>query len=246
MKTLFTACLGLVLAFSFMMTTSAQETEPPKIRVLIVDDETAGFYRWAGTAPLLKKSLNDSKQVEAVIVEDAETLGTDIVFDYDVLLLHFKNYKSLKREAKIRENLVKFVKEGGGLFIFHFACGAFEDWPEFEKLSGRVWDPKLPGHDPYGKFNVRIIDKEHPITKDIEDFETQDELYTCLRKSDIPIHVLAEATSKVDGKIYPMAFVLPYGKGRIFHTTLGHDGPSVSPPGFVKMLNNAVRWLAGK
>ena len=242
--------LVVFLAFALNLSVYAQETdkknEPTKIRILIFDDETADYYRWAGTAPILKKSLNDSKQVEAVIIEDAEVLGTDIIFDYDVLLLHFKNYKPLKRDGKAKENLMKFVHDGGGLFVYHFACGAFEDWPEYEKLSGRVWDPKLPGHDPYGKFTVNIIDREHPITKDVEDFETQDELYTCLRKSDIPIRILAEATSKIDGKKYPMAFVLDYGKGRVFHTTLGHDRPSVTPPNFVHLLHNAVRWLAEK
>lgn len=35
--------------------------------------------------------------------------------------------------------------------------------------------------------------------------------------------MLATATSKVDAKNYPMAFVLGYGKGRVFHCVLGHD-----------------------
>ena len=47
------------------------------------------------------------------------------------------------------------------------------------------------------------------------DFDTQDELYTCL-VGDHPIEVLAQAKSKVDGKYYPMAFVSHYGKGRTF------------------------------
>ena len=35
--------------------------------------------------------------------------------------------------------------------------------------------------------------------------------------------VLATAHSKVTGKDHPMAFVFEYGKGRVFHTPLGHD-----------------------
>lgn len=246
MKIFLPACLVLLFVLSFISSVDAGEGKTPVIRLLIIDDETTGYYRWAGTAPLLKKSLNGSKQIEAVIVEDAEVLATDILFDYDVLLLHFKNYKPLKRDAKAKENLAKHVREGGGLFVYHFACGAFEDWPEFEKIAGRIWDPKLRAHDPYGKFDVHFIDKEHPIVKGLGNFETQDELYTCLKHSEVPIRILAEAKSKVDGKCYPMAFVLEYGKGRVFHTTLGHDGPSVDSAGFSDMMHNAVRWLAEK
>jgi len=131
----------------------------------------------------------------------------------------------------------------------HFACGAFIDWStktvasDFGVIAGRVWNPKLRGHDPRGPFRVRIRDAAHPITKGLSDFDTEDELYTCLDGT-APIQVLASATSKVDQKEYPMAFVLTPGKGRTFHCVLGHD---------VKALNGAVgalyrhgtAWAAG-
>ncbi|MDR0326841.1 MAG: ThuA domain-containing protein, partial [Planctomycetaceae bacterium] len=171
-------------------------------------------------------------------------LGTDVPFDYDVIFLHFKNYGVPKRDAAMKANLEKFVTEGGGLFVYHFGCGAFEDWADFDKIAGRVWDPQLPPHDPYGRFTVRIVDKAHPITKNLGDFEIDDELYTCLKESKVPIHVLAEATSKVDQKVYPMAFVLENGKGRTFHITLGHDDQSLSCVPFQTMIKNALVWCA--
>ena len=99
------------------------------------------------------------------------------------------------------------------------------------------------GHDPRGPFRVRIADATHPITKGLADFGTDDELYTCLDGA-AHIQVLATATSKVDQKVYPMAFMLTPGKGRTFHCALGHD---------VKALNGAVgvlyrrgtAWAAG-
>jgi len=84
------------------------------------------------------------------------------------------------------------------------------------------WDPKLRGHDPRGPFTVNIQDAQHPVTAGLKDFETDDELYTCLT-GDTPIHVLATAKSKVDRIDYPMAFVLEVGRGRVFHSPLGHD-----------------------
>ena len=221
----------------------AQTPAANPIRVLIIDDLSQGYYHMF-TATTLRNIIRKDERFHVTLVEDAEVLGTDLPFDYDVVLLHFKNYREPKRNAAMKANLEKFVTEGGGLFVYHFACGAFEDWPAFDKFSGRVWDPALPAHDPYGRFAVNISDKEHPITKGVGNFEIDDELYTCLKASDVPIHVLAEATSKVDGKKYPMAFALENGKGRAFHTTLGHDDKSLSAEGFQAMIKNALVWCA--
>jgi len=237
----------LLIVFSLFaaVATSAmsQDSAEKPIRVLVIDDPSPGYYPLP-TATALRDIIRKDKRFEVVLIEDAEILGTDVPFDYDVLLLHFKNYRTPKRNAAMQANLEKFVTEGGGLFVYHFACGAFEDWVGFEKLAGRVWDPKLPAHDPYGRFPVRITDKTHPITAGLGDFEIHDELYTCLKDSKVPIHVLAESVSVVDGKTYPMAFVLANGTGRTFHTTLGHDDRSLSAPGFQTMIRNALVWCA--
>ena len=128
--------------------------------------------------------------------------------------------------------------------LVHFACGAFQEWPEFANLAGRVYDPKLRGHDPHGKFTVEITEVRHPITRGMKPFETVDELYTCLG-GDKPIQVLAQAKSKVDGKYYPMAFVHAYGKGRVFHCALGHDAKALSPPPAQELFRRGTAWTAG-
>ena len=88
------------------------------------------------------------------------------------------------------------------------------------------------------------MDAEHPITRGLKAFETADELYTCL-DGDTPIHVLAKATSKVDKKDYPMAFVLTYGKGRVFHCVLGHDVRALEPEAVRELFRRGTAWAAG-
>jgi len=102
----------------------------------------------------------------------------------------------------------------------------------------------LRGHDPHGAFRVDITQVKHPITEGMKAFETTDELYTCLAGS-TPIEVLATARSKVDGKDYPMAFVLNYGKGRVFHSVLGHDAKALSPAAVAELYRRATAWAAG-
>jgi type 1 glutamine amidotransferase len=145
----------------------------------------------------------------------------------------------------------KYVENGGGLVMVHFACGAFQEFrDDFEQLAGRVWMGKknIPAgrhqHDPRGKFVVKITDVDHVITRGLDDFETTDELYTCLI-GDVPIQVLATAVSKRDGKTYPMAFVLNCGKGRVFHCVLGHDPVAFKAKNVAEMYRRGCAWAAG-
>ncbi len=221
----------------------AAETKP--VRVLLLTGIDYGGHKWKETSPALRAVLEKDQRLEVRIVDDLEFLASDVIFDYDVLLMHFKNYEVPQRDEKVRANLTRFVDQGGGLALFHFACGAFEQWDGFVDLAGRAWDKTKRGHDPHGTFTVQFVDREHPITKGLDDFEITDELYTCLG-GDRPIHVLATARSKVDGKDYPMAFVRDYGRGRVFHTVLGHDVRAVNAPGLGPLMQRACLWTAGQ
>ncbi|MCH5373477.1 MAG: ThuA domain-containing protein, partial [Planctomycetes bacterium] len=215
------------------------------VRVLLVTGVDYVGHHWKETAPALRGVLEKDSRLEVRVIEDHEFLASDVIFDYDVILLHLKNYEPTKRAEQVRGNLTRFVSDGGGLVLYHFALGAFEPWKEFEQLAGRTWDQTKRGHDPRGPFTVNIIDHDHPVTSGMDDFETDDELYTCLG-GQTPIHVLATARSKVDGQDYPMAFVLDYGKGRVFHTPLGHDVKAVTMPGPAELIRRGCLWAAGR
>jgi uncharacterized protein len=52
------------------------------------------------------------------------------------------------------------------------------------------------------------------------------------------------ARSKMTGKDHPMAFVLEYGKGRVFHTPLGHDVRAIELPGVAELIRRGCLWTA--
>ncbi|MEW6301932.1 MAG: ThuA domain-containing protein [Verrucomicrobiota bacterium] len=161
----------------------------------------------------------------------------------DVVFLHFNNWQKPDPGPKAQENLRGFVERGGGLAVLHFACGAFSNWTAYPKLAGKVWDRKNT-HDPRGPFTVRITNHEHPVTRGLKDFDTDDELYTCLT-GDQPVELLAVARSKVKGSDQPMAFTHTCGKGRVFHTPLGHDARAIHSPGTAELIRRGVAWAAG-
>lgn len=212
-------------------------------RVLIVTGQDHPGHKWRQTAPVLAELLQQDSRMQVRVVEDPHFLDSSALHRYNVVVLHFMNWETPAPEPAARENLRRFVNDGGGLFLVHFACGAFQDWPEFRNLAGRVWNPELRGHDPRGSFRVDIVDNKHSITQGLQSFETDDELYTCLA-GDRPIKVLATAKSKVDGKDYPMAFVFDYGKGRVFHSLLGHDVKAISNPDVSELFRRGCAWAA--
>ena len=212
-------------------------------KVLIVTGHDYPGHLWRETTPVLTAHLAKDPRLEISVTEDARFLGAPTLTNYACIVLHYMNWQDPGPGAAAQENLRRTLEAGTGLVLVHFACGAFQGWPEFVKMAGRVWDPKLRGHDPYGLFTVRIVDATHPITQGLRDFTTTDELYTCLA-GDTPVHLLCDAVSKVDQKPYPMAFTLEYGKGRVFLSTLGHDVQSFNDAAG-QLYRRATAWAAG-
>jgi len=220
------------------------DTKLAGARVLIVTGIDYPGHLWKETTPVLKKALLADRRLSVDVVEEPEYLASEKLDQYDTIVLHFMNWERPDPSRKAQQNLQRFVESGKGLVLVHFACGAFQGWNEFENLAGRVWDPNKRPHDPYGGFTVNIVGKEHPITRGFSDFETVDELYTCLA-GDTPVEVIASAISKVDNEVYPMTFVLNYGKGRVFHCVLGHDAQAIANRHVAELFRRACAWTTG-
>ena len=238
--------IRLAMSAAWIAAATAPAWGADNVHVLVVTGMDDAGHNWKETAPAIRKVLEQDKRFDVRIVEDPEFLASPAVADYDVIFLHFSkdSHRPLLREKQIRENLTSLVKQGKGLVVFHFACGAFEDWPEYANLAGKVWDKKT-SHDPRGPFQVHIAQKDHPITRGMADFQADDELYICLT-GERPVEVLATAHSKITNKDHPMAFVFQYGKGRVFHTPLGHDVRAIEMPGVAELIRRGCLWTAGK
>ena len=109
---------------------------------------------------------------------------------------------------------------------------------------------KCGTHGPQNEFLITMRDKEHPITKGVPDFwmHTKDECYSMLRGPAENMTILATAADtpalKEAGRNEPMLMVIDYGKGRVFHTTLGHDTEAFEGVGFITTFLRGTEWAA--
>jgi type 1 glutamine amidotransferase len=190
------------------------------------------------------EELSKDPRIKVDTLTDIYKLGSVNLSHYDVLYLNFNNWGKPDPDAQAENNLKRYVADGGGLVIVHFASGSFETWPEYVKLAGKVWDRKNT-HDPRGPFRVEIVDSLHPVTRGMTSYDTDDELYICLTGNE-PVQLLARARSVTTGDYHPMAFTLTYKKGRVFHTALGHDARAIHVAGTAELIRRGVAWAAGR
>ena len=239
-----TLLASLVLAS--LLPAAAQAAEgPAKIKVLMLTgDDVFPAHNWKETTAATRDVLEKGGRFEVKVCEDPGVLESEAsLARYDLVFLNLYNAKTPTLTAQAKENLVNFVKGGKGLTVAHLASASFKEWDEFRKLCGRNWIMGKSGHGPRSVFKVNISNHEHPITKGIEDFETDDELYAKLQ-GDEPIQVLAKADSDWSKATEPLVFVLTYGQGRVFHETFGHDGKAILHPPVAKIIQRGCEWAA--
>jgi len=174
----------------------------------------------------------------------------------------------------LKASFEEYIRNGGGFVSVHAADNAFANWkaynlmigvggwrgrneksgPHFYYQDGKLVPDTTPGsagsHGARLPFKVVNQVTDHPITKGLpkEWMHVGDELYANLRGPGENMTVLSTALSdkanRGTGHEEPILMVLSYGKGRIFHTVMGHDRAALNCVGFMTTYQRGTEWAA--
>jgi len=99
-------------------------------------------------------------------------------------------------------------------------------------------------------FQVTMRDPKHPIARGMPGawMHAADELYDTLCGPADDVDVIGTAHSEPanqgTSENEPMLMTISYGKGRVFHTTMGHDVAAMQCTGFIVTLQRGTEWAA--
>ncbi|MEO5562772.1 MAG: ThuA domain-containing protein [Chitinophagaceae bacterium] len=211
----------------------------------------------------------------ATINEDSLNAWDTDLSKYDVIIQHSNNLanKILHWPKKMETKLEQFVSKGGGLYILHSGNNAFPVWEEYNKMIGLGWRDKNAGYaleldankniirippgegtnTSHGKrFDAMIhVLNRNPINKDFPDkwITPSMELYTYPRGPAENLTVLSYAFDTATNKTWPVEWLVKYGKGNVYNSSMGHLWKGDIYPisyrciGFQTIMIRVVEWL---
>lgn len=234
----------IVFGILFMMALSFQaqnhdydyKNRNPEGKIHILYVAGGSWHDHLGVASILRRFLELKHGYYITYSEDFGVF-TRPLDAYDVIIMngmptHFSDEQT--------EGFKQAIAQGKPLLGLHSATAALkkdtEHLPTYTEIIGALFKT----HPAIHTFPVVIKERNHPITKNIEDFEIYDEMYFYEKEAEGST-VLIEAAH--EGEKTPIAWTRNYGKGKVFYISLGHGEEAASNVSFQQLVLNALIWL---
>ena len=138
----------------------------------------------------------------------------------------------------------EFVSGGGSVLFYHNVTYISPHNDDFRDVLGAITEQ----HPPIRPFRVKVVNRNHPITRGVNDFTVTDEQHFMTYQKD-PKYLLLESVNE-DGQTFrdlgaksAAGWAYDYGKGRVCYLAPGHLLVDLWNPEYEKLQKNAVRWL---
>ena len=204
-----------------------------KTCLILGDTANAKWHFLDKAEPALREVLADA--YELTFSEAYPDLTLDGLRAYDLVVNYIDNWAE-RGTVAAGVALQTFVSTGGQLLCLH--SGIIQRNPFFlQQMQGGAFTK----HEAYATLNYRNTEVVHPVTSGVEAFSMGEEPYEFLLDPLTERTLLQEY--ELNGAVYPAAWVIDYGFGRIVYLAQGHDARSFAVPGFRQLIRNSALWL---
>ncbi len=220
--------------------------KPESVEVLLLSG--SNNHNWEATSHFLKRMYEETSLFDVKLTEKPDTLKESDLKTFDVVVSNWNSWpeNDLRWPKELETALLNFIETGGGFVTFHASTSAFYKWPEFKEISVGAWVDST-WHGQNSRTQILIQNDNHPITKGLNGFFIFDELWVNAEVNS-SFTVLGSATnddiSERKIKNQPAIFVKEFGKGKVFHTILGHDVRTMRNVGFQTLMLRGTEWAA--
>lgn len=235
---------GVCFFAACLISASTADAEEAPLKCLLMGNGPHG----ENTMEAVLQDIGENyPSVAITATEDIEQLRIENLKNYDVLLIIQIKVEGGNPPDFVKEGIVEFLKQGGGLVVTHYAVANVQEWRDSIDIFGAMWVSGKSTHGPYHEFRVDVADEGHPIVEGVRPFSTNDELYfNLLMRPDM--HVIMTANEERLGHTVaePMLATHYVYNARCVYFALGHDIVSGQPPEFRKILVQSIEWAACK
>ncbi len=240
----FVTMSGIAVAASSTGTAMASENSAEKIKVALLT---------GGHSFDLPNFYNMLEQLKGVKVypqhlENFASSTEEIRDSYDVVGFYNMHNPIPTDEGstwwsgKPKTALERLYKNGQGIVLIHHAILAWREWDLWNEAVG--FKTRSFKYKPNINMSIKIADKNHPVTKGLNDFEIVDEGYILNSKHDGKGKVLL--TTQHENAMQEVVWTRKCQNSNVFCIALGHDNLAWSNPGFQRVVSNGMQWSAGK
>lgn len=192
------------------------------------------IHDFKGCGDKIAESLSSDAGFEITEVrEDLDVFTSPELGRFDAVVLYYTIGDISPQQF---HGLSSFVKGGKGFVPVHSAADSFQQCDEYRAMVGGYFVT----HPHYRTYQASVLDREHEITKELDEFQVTDEQY--ITNYDPRVNVLV--TALWQGIARPVAWTKSWGKGKVFYLALGHDPAACSGEYFQLLLNRGVHWAS--
>ena len=173
-----------------------------------------------------------------VVFPDAfEYLNVEAAKNYDALVF-YDMWQEITADQQAA--YLELLNCGKPIVYLHHALISFQEWDEFDRIVGGVWEEGKGTVKHNVQYTIQIADPDHPATKGMQDFEIEDETYGNFDVNP-DVHVLLKAEHPESAPV--IGWTHRYGSSQIVYIQLGHDGLAYGNPGYRKLVDQGIRWV---